>query len=414
MSITNQLQVSSVTPASVSAKPRLPKPDPGSLSFLERARLIVGAAIAAIAWWQGAAPGIAAEPAKKLHLMYLVTAKADDLKPGSVVAVEPAFFTDGKMIVFAYDYCEAFKEDPSQRLTVQEEMLALREKIAEDMRAFESWCMRQDPLLNREWSHDGNDGPSIQFDVKRLAGADHDGTTIRLSSLEIFSYDKAGRGTLASLSGPSVGSPISPEQRKYRFFLLGSDIQLVRRIVPTWRFNTKQAHPLFVQLDAKKEEVKGLTYRLCRDDGSHMPGWCVPKKSSQYADLSIQIVSSFLADVDGDRRPELFAGLRAIVPSVNPSSAPFMWQSMMLVRLGREPWVRADLLSLYEPDVTLHALDRYATTYYLPKLLIDIGRCRYVVTSATTELNTLDVFPLPGSLPSCKYQKSYKFPGLGN
>ena len=68
---------------------------------MKRARLMVGVAFAAIAWWQGAALGIAAEPQKKLHLMYLVTAKADDLEPGSVVAVEPAFFTDGREIVFA-------------------------------------------------------------------------------------------------------------------------------------------------------------------------------------------------------------------------------------------------------------------------------------------------------------------------
>ena len=50
---------------------------------------------------------IAAEPKEKsdgkFHLVYLVS--TDKVEVGAKAYVEPLFFTDGKRLVFAYDYC---------------------------------------------------------------------------------------------------------------------------------------------------------------------------------------------------------------------------------------------------------------------------------------------------------------------
>ncbi len=54
-----------------------------------------------------ATQSLAAEPAKteKFDLVFLVGVDEAELRPGIKVFVEPMFFTDGKELMFVYDYC---------------------------------------------------------------------------------------------------------------------------------------------------------------------------------------------------------------------------------------------------------------------------------------------------------------------
>lgn len=407
MSITNQPQVPSVTPTSVSAKPRLPQPDPGFLS-LKRARLIVGAAIAAIAWWQGAAPGIAAEPAKKLHLMYLVTAKADDLKPGSVVAVEPAFFTDGEEIVFVYDYCTAYLEfiktgTTQDMLTRDAWMIELKKqkKLAGDLHSLVLWCQRRDPNLAQSWSIPDKQNEPFHAEVKPLAGMDHEGAQIRLASLEFVNYDKTGKGTLAGITHPEGGNAVLPGDRQYRFFLLGADAKLVNRLVPVWKVKSPDAQALLDRLNAVKDEVKWTTHTPCRP--LRQREWCQDGKRHPNTD-PVQMASSFNVYLEKET-PIIVAGLRSL--GLGPSQNPIAWQGSVIVRQKGDTWVRGATMGI--PDGPWWpSIDGYAASLFLPKLVLRVGHCNYLIMNTGVD-NSIDLFALPDRTAQCPHREALKF-----
>lgn len=326
---------------------RLLQPDPRLLSFLKRARLILGAAIAAMAWWQGAVLGIAAEPAKKLHLMYLVTTKADDLKPGSVVAVESAFFTDGERIVFAYDYCRAYRAFINGVLEENQPLLALKKqkKLAGDLPSLELWCRRHDPKLEPSWSIRDEGNEPFNAEVNSMVGMDNEGAKIRLSSLEFVNYHKAGRGILTQIVPPKNGSAIPPGRRQYRFFLMSSNLQALKTILPVWRVKNKQSQALFNRLDSIIGKFPDSIRPLC-GSGSNALYWCEARSIAVFDLPEVKILSALLAKDDLDVDVILAVGLQTSVPLGDAARTQVLWRGLNFLFASGPNWVRADAMKV--------------------------------------------------------------------
>lgn len=290
-------------------------------------------------------------------------------------------------------------------LTRDKELASLKKqkKLAGDLPSLELWCRRRDPRLEPSWSiHDELNSP-FNAEVKSLVGMDNEGAMVRLSSLEFVNYDKTGKGTLAKFTDAKGGSVIALERRKYRFFLLSSNQSLLARIVPVWRVSADHAKRLEKSLQEATEQIRGTVHTRCAASDCKT-GWMKREKQYVAPASPLEPVSTIYADTDHDGNPDLLAGLRAV--DKKAAYAPLTWQGMAIMRLGKEPWVRAEVQFVNE--VALTAVDLNAGSIYLPKIVVQTTACTYLMTSSNIAYQPMDLFAMPEAGTDCRHRQADK------
>lgn len=344
--------------------------------------------------------GANAASASKLRLMYLVMANADDLKPGSTVAVGPAFFTDGKRVVFAYDYCDARWAKPGRTaLTIFEKANLLSQgQVADDLTPINAWCA--DVAMRNERGSDFEGAP-VSVKADRLVGVDHEGYVVQLRSIELNGSRQLGKGVIGTVSGPEVASPPLTD-RMYRFFLMGSDRALLKRMVPAWKVDPEKVRALVQKLDSVKQESKGTVQGMCRP--RRTLEWCERGRTTQYENAPIQGASGFVADIDHDGDLELVAGLRATIP--DRKNLILAWHGMVIIKRGGDAWVRGNAQYVANPEPA--RIDRYSNFLFLPLLINRVGGCTYLVSFTSSMLETLSLISLPDAMKECPHRMTSK------
>ncbi len=342
-------------------------------------------ACAGILCLSGMTDGLAA-PEKKLHLMYLVTAKAGDLKPGSVVAVEPAFFTDGEKIVFAYDFCE--RERPTEETVVPRRSLRHKQKhFAGDIAPIEEWCYQL--ALHDRFLDDAKAIP-IKIGIDRLVGLDHEGVQITLASLELDGTKQASRGVIANVS--SHKSMVPAQYRQYRFFLMGTNPKLMRRMVPVSWPSAEQAYSLIKKLQEISTDLKSATFLDCSHGQVSLS--CGSPMSDAFHAVATQTVAAAFVDVDGDGQVELIGGLRAITN--DRTGDRLVWQGTAIVGTD-EPRAMGGQRYVYgrSPYEIFHDI-----LFSLPRIVLRTDTCTYLVSSSVA------IVPLSGVTERCPFRLS--------
>jgi len=347
--------------------------------------------------------------------MYLVTAAADDLGPGSTVAVEPVFITDGDEILLAYDYCATVRRRAAGQVVWIEyrrwiEKLRLG-AIADDVSMIDVWCTNQEV--------ETRSGP--------FYGRDNEGALIEVSSLTM-SADKfrSGKGIVTRIEERGAPSEVLAEHRRYRFFLLGRNAALVKRVLPQWDIpDDDTARRLAHLLPHNKERIQGVISPGCvlrgctarekeilTDQGAPQ-GFA--ERGSVFLPFPLEPISATFADIDDDGLMEFLVGMRSI-NRTKTSEEPGVWQGMAILGLRRPLWVHAIVYSFTRTDTEAETVFAYKAFASLPMLVLRTASCRYLLTTRDSGFpfgQTMHLRPLPESTEQCQHRASNVKDGEG-
>lgn len=339
----------------------------------------------------------------KFHLVYLVS--VGKLETGADVLVEPQFFTDGKKLVFAYDYCRQYHERNGRPVNTffkrRDIETLLPERIGDNLGPIHQYCDNQD----------------VSIDLKGYVARDSAGTQL---SLDVVKFTKHPRGLelpdhgIASIdsvdrSAQSVSGVKLLSQPQY-FFLMAASKSLLDRIMP-----------IRTVADHDKTRLMGRwgQYREDRLTGKSIvphAGECSRLYPSTYNDRLDQrhmmrhgsysttsrppLLNLIYAGIDVDDKPDLLIRMLETYGVVTGKHTSTF--SVAVVRVfygnGEEQCV---LRSDGDPVSGGRA--------YGPLYLIQLGACRYLGTSLQTDASTVDFFSLPTESSVCKNRHAVKY-----
>lgn len=237
----------------------------------------------------------------KYYLIWRVT--APKVEVGAEVEVEPAFFTNGEKIVFAWDYCRA--HFPKQNYPVgdpEERKRTLDPKLADstDRRDLEPYCRLENTVL----------------DVTSFLILDNTGARLTLSKAIYTPPDfrtpksEEFRATITGIDG-KVPPKLAPaiEAKQPYVFLMARNHTVLRRLVPvTTNVDPAQAQALLnrhEQYLAKRQEI-GAEAVAKEECGSVWPamykGW---ENWRVRGNKQASVAEGFYVDVDADGNLDL-------------------------------------------------------------------------------------------------------------
>jgi len=356
--------------------------------------------------------------------MYLVTADADDLRPGSTVAVEPVIITDGDEILFAYDYCEAVRNRAAgQAVWIEIENRRWIEKlrqgaIADDVSMIDVWCTNQEI--------EARSGPFYDLSGP-FYGRDNEGALIEVSSLTM-SADKfrSGKGIVTRIEELGTPSEVLAGHRRYRFFLLGRNAALLERVLPAWDIpDDDTARRLAHLLPHNKERIQGVISPGCALSGCTAREKeimtergdleVLEERGSVFLPYPLDPISATFADIDDDGLMEFLVGMRSI-KRTETSKVHGIWQGMAILGLRRPLWVHAISYSIYRTDTESQTVFAYKAFASLPMLVLRTTSCRYLLTTVAADFpfgQVMQLRPLPGSTEQCQHRGSFDSVGGG-
>ncbi len=274
---------------------------------------------AAAAFLHAAAPKDKGEG--KFHLVYLVS--TDKVEVGAKAYVEPLFFTDGKRLVFAYDYCRQYYQRLQKKpetaypgILIRKEDLIYPRQIASDLKVFHTYC----------------DGKDLHVDFSAHMVRDNSGLRLNLSKAT-FELHKATddnpdlggrppvfpeRGTtmIQAVEGAPVFKPdVTIENGQQYFFLASDSATILDRIAPVVRVGNNDQRSIKAQLQNyahsrtsavdSNEKFKECSFGYPFNHKGFLQGQG-PVKLER-----VSLLAATIADLDRDGRPDAVVSLRA-------------------------------------------------------------------------------------------------------
>lgn len=360
-------------------------------------------------------PGFAAEPAKasKFDLVYLVGVDEAELKPGVKAFVEPMFFTDGKELVFVYDYCRRdyariHKGKPPARY-IGKRGLADHEMLAEDRAAMRLYCDNRGFSLKGEAYHTRSSlGTRILLDDIAFEGTGEHHPQLRSPEMP-----QPGLAKISTVEGPSfqiAGSDKFWGPKHY--FLASRNSALLADLMPVPRTDEKQIQQFVARAKAYGGSQKGMVIWACleRDPNKGFCKWGNQAYSSdrskgKFHASELGIGPMLLADIDGDGLLDAMVGLRALQKqrsNVRGQEEPdiLTWSATAFL-LGNGK-------SFHFAELDLNRVAPTEFLYYMPLAFLRVGDCRYVLINSDDVEMELLFLAQPHESKACPNRATYK------
>jgi len=362
------------------------------------------------------AAGFAAEPAgsKKFSLVFLVGVEEADLKPGVAAFVEPMFFTDGKELVFVYDYCRRKEEGVHKAkvpgLRIPAHLKGKRgladQEIAEDLEPIRRYCANQGFRLNGEAYQTLN---SLGARV-RLGEIVFSGTGKHNYQMYPPEFPRSGTATITGVEGPTYEIPgRSKFWGPKHFFLASRNSSLLADLTPVRRTDEKEVQKFVERANTYGNSHKGKFVQCLSSDprdGSCPPGKEDPvDMGAKFASAELGVGPIVLADVDGDGLTDAIVGLRVL-------------QERRSGVAGRETtdnltWSATAFLlgngnSFHVASLNMNSVRPTQFLYYTPLALLRVGACTYVVTNSEDLEKNLLFLAQPKESAGCANRRTLK------
>ncbi|TMH25201.1 MAG: hypothetical protein E6H61_02545 [Betaproteobacteria bacterium] len=358
----------------------------------------------------------AAEPAggKKFSLVYLVGVEEAELKTGVAAFVEPMFFTDGKELVFVYDYCRRKEESvhtakvPGLRIPAQlkgKRGLADQE-IAEDLEPIRSYCANRRFRLNGEaYKTLNNLGMQVRLGEIAFSGTGkHDYTWYPPE------FPDSGTATITGVEGPTYEIPgRSKFWGPKHFFLASRNSSLLAELTPVRRTDDKEFQRFVERANTYGNGQKGMSIPTCLSRNPKNES-CSPFSKystdgrAKFVSAELGFGPMMLGDVDGDGLTDAIVGLRAFqepVPIANSKRTERLLWSATAFLLGNGN-------SFHIARVNLIQVWPSGFYYYMPLALLRMGGCSYMITSSESLEKDLLFLAQPKESGGCANLRTLK------
>lgn len=351
----------------------------------------------------------AAEKESKFHLVYLVS--TDKLEVGNKVFVEPLFFTNGKRLVFAYNYCrqyfgKKYKLKDDFVYSPKEEKLASGQ-IADDLTPIHRYCEGQDVTFNVK-GYVVRDSAGVRLGLDAVGFA-YNQPYERLLYQQLLSLPR-GAATIRAVDGAAlITSETAVTGGQQYFFLMASNPALLDRIAPA-RTVSKEKAARFRQRVRRYTQAR--TTGNVRPSGMDIceiksittpPGQrpFMPPRKGPYRLSRAQILASLFGDLDDDNLTDLVVSIFEEYPRKKAAVDAETTEIRFFYGNGNERCLVWDQGVAYKLDPTS-----------LPLGLIKVGNCRYLISSFDRTIKTLDLINLSDKAQGCKNLIVYKHWGL--
>jgi hypothetical protein len=260
----------------------------------------------------------------KYYLIWRVT--ASKVEVGAEVEVEPAFFTNGKRVVFAWDYCRQYyvkKHQPQEipspfiygRRNILDPQYLLNDKdIGEDLGAFHSYCEYQDlTLAGARYVLLDNHG--VRLTVRDVSFKAPKLPDWQVRRLHPPLFPKAGRSVIATVQGRVPEKlPAARQANQPYGFLMATNGKLLERIVPADKPTAEEQKQFDVRLNRyiERRQKGGVIEPPPDQCRSNVPDMYAPEayrlKSPNLNPP--QLLERFFADFDRDGRMDMTTWVR--------------------------------------------------------------------------------------------------------
>jgi len=358
-----------------------------------------------VVWLVGfvSAAGFAAEPAgsKKFSLVFLVGVEEADLKPGVAAFVEPMFFTDGKELVFVYDYCRRKEESVHKAkvpgLRIPADLKGKRgladQEIAEDLEPIRRYCTNQGFRLNGEtYKTLNNLGTQVRLGEITFTGTGKhdyqmyppefpDSGSAKITGVEGPTYEIPGRG---KFPGPK------------HFFLASRNGELLAALTPVRRTDEKEVQKFGERANTYGNGEKGKLVPICHPKDSCSRREMLDRRA-EFISAELGVGPVMLADIDGDGLTDAIVGLRAFqerAPVAGRKTTAYLAWSATAFLLGN------GTSSHIANDSFIQVRPR-GFFYYMPLTVLRLGGCTFVATNNDAIEKTLLFLAQPKESKGC-------------
>lgn len=345
----------------------------------------------------------------KFHLIYLVS--TDKLEPGAKAFVEPLFFTDGKRLVFAFNYCRHYylkNHKAGERLKrlyhVSKEQQLNPNQIADDLTPIHQYCENKSSTIQlRDYVVRDTTGITLRLDAARYIVEERSSGPPGLP-------DKGSAKILAVEGAPLISPETTVKGGQQYFFLMTSNRALLDQIAPINKVSRKEAENLRARVSRYTQARTTGVNRPAGIDVCEIkainpptpPGrapFMLPRKGP-YQLSRAQILASLFGDLDGDGLTDLVVSIFEEYPR---DRKKFAFDAMTTeIRFfygdGKEQCLVWDYGVAYKLNPTS-----------LPLGMIELGSCRYLVSSFDASSKSLDLISLSAKDPNCKNDIAYKY-----
>lgn len=336
---------------------------------------------------------------EKFHLVYLVsTNKAEISAPAFV---EPLFFTDGRKLIFAYDYCRQYYNrthnelKPTFRYKGSEVLAA--ELIGDDLRPIHRYCANQ----------------ALTIDVSQYSVRSPLGTRLYLEELSFESYPNSpyiyppimpdrGITKIRNVEGlnPEMPNVVLGREQQY-YFLMSSNRVLLDRIAPLPKVSDSERSRLNERWEQyRKDRMAG---RVTSPPAEQCLNYSPKTKAEadfmrEYAgypaDKEPQSLFKSIDDVDSDGKADLLVSMLETI-SVKKKYASTLQRTALRVFYGNG-----------QEACILHTGIGSPSTL---QFVAHIGSCTYVGVSLDDSNRSLDLLALQGRSVECGSRSVRKY-----
>ncbi len=344
----------------------------------------------------------------KFYLVYLVS--TDKVEPGAKAFVEPLFFTDGKRLVFAYNYCRHYyikKHGGSARLKrlfqVSKDQQLDDDQIADDLTRIHQYCdVKSTTIELRKYVVRDATDISLTLDAARFTVKEGFGPP---------GLPEKGTATILTVEGaPLVVPETTVKGGQQYFFLMTSNSALLDRIAPMQKVSSQEAARLRERVRRYTQaRTTGIdrpsTMDICEIKPINPPTppgqvpWRKPRKGP-YQLSRADVVASLFGDLDGDNLQDLVVSIFEVYPTDRKRSASDAMTTEIRFFYGD-----GNERCLVWDDGLAYEL--YPT--FLPLGVVELGSCRYLISSFDGTSKSLDLISLSDKDPRCKNGIVYKY-----
>lgn len=256
----------------------------------------------------------------KFHLVYLVS--TDKVEVGAKAYVEPLFFTDGKRLVFAYDYCRQYYQRQRKKpetafpyVRIGKEDLIYPGQIASDLNTVHLYCNNK----------------NLNIDLSKYVVRDNTGLRLDLSNVTFEHkvterspgpgsplppvFPERGTATIRTVNDvPAFMPEVTIENGQQHFFLASDSTAILDRIAPAVKIREEELRALknhyqnYVQRRMSAPRSNEL-FKECNFGYPFNPKGFLQGRGPLKLE-SVSLLASAVADLDQDGRPDVIVSLR--------------------------------------------------------------------------------------------------------